>query len=206
MKEDDEAIRLHTLLTAGMHHDDRILSEKRRQRVCCGRFLGSSASAQAALVRGGAGGQGKATAAVVLGHTGAQEVQSAAALWWQRHWKVRRGTGQGREVVEKCRATVFKGQGAHGLGGRRRHGNRRPWWRQCCRGAGGGKAGRRGSALGLEAQRGCRGCAAHGWRTCVGAGSASRRDASLGLGVGFIGAGLLCRAKRPRQQADGDVL
>jgi hypothetical protein len=41
---------------------------------------------------------------------------------------------------------------------------------------------------------------------CGGAGSASRGDASLGFCVGFIGAGLLCRAKRARQQADGGVL
>jgi hypothetical protein len=34
MKEDDEGIRFHTLLTAGMHRGDRILQEKRRRRFC----------------------------------------------------------------------------------------------------------------------------------------------------------------------------
>jgi hypothetical protein len=34
MKEDDEGIPFHTLLTAGMRRGDRILWEKRRQRVC----------------------------------------------------------------------------------------------------------------------------------------------------------------------------
>jgi hypothetical protein len=34
MKEDDEGIRFHSLLTAGMHRGGRILPEKRRRRVC----------------------------------------------------------------------------------------------------------------------------------------------------------------------------
>jgi hypothetical protein len=34
MKEDDEGIRFHTLLTAGMHRGGRISPEKRRRWVC----------------------------------------------------------------------------------------------------------------------------------------------------------------------------
>jgi hypothetical protein len=34
MKEDDEGIRFHTLLTAGMHCGGRIWLEKRWRRVC----------------------------------------------------------------------------------------------------------------------------------------------------------------------------
>jgi hypothetical protein len=48
-KEDDEGIRFHTLLTAGMHRGDQILPEK---RAAAALFLGG------ASVHGGGAGQG----------------------------------------------------------------------------------------------------------------------------------------------------
>jgi hypothetical protein len=55
MKEDDEGIRFHTLLTAGMHRGDRISPEKLRRRLCSLWFL-SFLWRQPLGHQGGAGG------------------------------------------------------------------------------------------------------------------------------------------------------
>jgi hypothetical protein len=54
MKEDDEGIRFHTLLTPGMHRGGRILLEKRAAAALF--RVAALLSLAAALGRGGAGG------------------------------------------------------------------------------------------------------------------------------------------------------
>jgi hypothetical protein len=57
MKQDDEGIRFHTLLTAGMHRGGRISSEKLRRRLCSScSWVAALLSLAVVLGRGGAGG------------------------------------------------------------------------------------------------------------------------------------------------------